>query len=258
MSHARDSRYLRTLDRIGLTAHFGGEAVTRKIADCVELRPGQWLLDLGCGTGYTARTLADQRQVEVVAVDVRPAMLRWTKRRMNGRRSGARVHLVQADAHTLPFRSGSFDAVLVESVLVMCDAPQVAGEVYRALKAGGGFGCDELTIRHAPPSAVLARVEDALGIDGSQLRDEQQWRATLSQAGFVRVTSAVKAIDWLELALFGPLKSHGVKRFLSAMVTAYTDRGTGWRRDLPLALQSLRYLAFGVYTARKPNPSSDA
>ncbi len=36
MSHARDSRYLRTLDRIGLTTHFGGEAVTRKIADSVD------------------------------------------------------------------------------------------------------------------------------------------------------------------------------------------------------------------------------
>lgn len=249
MSGVRDSRYLRTLDRVGLTTHFGGQTVTRRIMKAIGIQPGQRVLDVGCGTGFTASMLAAERQVGVVALDVRPAMIRWAKRRLDATR--ACVRLVQADAHNLPFKDNSFDAVLVESVLIMCEAPRVAREAHRVLKPGGGIGCDELTVRRPLPAEIVQPIEEALGIDARQLRDERQWRTMFVETGFVEVSGVTNAIDWLELALITPIKSHGLKRFVSAMITAYSDPDTGWSRNRSLAMQALRYLGFGVYTGRK-------
>jgi ubiquinone/menaquinone biosynthesis C-methylase UbiE len=87
-------------------------------------------LDLGCGTG---RNLPLFRSgIRPIGVDPCPQALRKARHRAPG------VPLVRARAEALPFRDGSFDAVV--SGLVFCsvsDVPSGLDEVRRVLKAGG-------------------------------------------------------------------------------------------------------------------------
>ena len=46
------------------------------------LSPGQFMLDIGCGTGYTACLLAKERGANVVAADISSKVLDWAKKRI--------------------------------------------------------------------------------------------------------------------------------------------------------------------------------
>ena len=91
-----------------------GEEEYRLIASLLAPRPGETLLDAGCGTGYfTRRFAAVAADGNVVGADIDPAMLRFA-----AGHSARSIGFVAADARRLPFRDGSFD--LVVSITALC------------------------------------------------------------------------------------------------------------------------------------------
>ena len=45
-------------EKLGLTNHIGGIQATQRLIERCGITPGQYVLDVGCGTGYTACLLA--------------------------------------------------------------------------------------------------------------------------------------------------------------------------------------------------------
>jgi SAM-dependent methyltransferase len=91
------------------------------------------VLDAGCGTGYFAHVLEQERSWTVYASDIAWEGLSY------GRSMGLR-RLLQADLSDLPFRSGAFDAVSAMDVLVHFAPGQEARplrELVRVLSPGG-------------------------------------------------------------------------------------------------------------------------
>jgi ubiquinone/menaquinone biosynthesis C-methylase UbiE len=78
------------------------------------LEPGMRVLEIGPGSGfYTEALLAGQGVIRLICLDLQPAMLHRVRRRL-----GARApNMVCGSASALPFRGGSFDRVLLMSVL---------------------------------------------------------------------------------------------------------------------------------------------
>jgi SAM-dependent methyltransferase len=98
------------------------------------VRPGDRVLDLGCGTGELARALAGTG-LDVVGCDISPQMLR----RAAGN-PGRCVGWVQLGPwwRTLPFGPAAFDAVIAASVLEYVAEPAVVlRECARVLRSGG-------------------------------------------------------------------------------------------------------------------------
>jgi malonyl-CoA O-methyltransferase len=95
------------------------------------------ILDLGCGTGFVARALAQRyRGARVLGVDLSPAMVQQA----NARRGWwSRCHYVCADAERLPLATNSMDMVVSNLALQWCDAATAFAEVARVLRPGGGF-----------------------------------------------------------------------------------------------------------------------
>lgn len=104
-------------------------------ASLVELlapRPGERVLDLGCGTGHLTAQIAEAG-AEVVGLDSDPVML------AKARAAYPHLTFVQADARdfTVP---GPFDAVFSNAVLHWARPPEaVVRCVWRALRPGGRF-----------------------------------------------------------------------------------------------------------------------
>ncbi len=114
------------------------------------------VLEVGAGNGLNFGHYAPH--AAVVGLEPDWQMLRRAVPRANASR--ARISLVAADGETLPFASGSFDAVV--SCLVLCtvpDANRALAEMRRVLRPGGQLHFAE-HVRARP--GWLASVQDAV------------------------------------------------------------------------------------------------
>jgi tRNA (cmo5U34)-methyltransferase len=83
----------------------------------VQLRPGDAVLDIGCGAGnFTLRILQEVSPLDCHLVDLSQPMLTRAEGRI--RQVGvASVHMYQGDFRALPFGDSSFDCILAGAVL---------------------------------------------------------------------------------------------------------------------------------------------
>lgn len=96
-----------------------------------ELGQGGNVLEVGCGSGMGLPYLKAQSRM-VVGGDYTLALLKEARRHLPD------AHLVQMDAQRLPFRDGSFDAVLLlEMIYYVADQKAALAECRRVLKPGG-------------------------------------------------------------------------------------------------------------------------
>jgi ubiquinone/menaquinone biosynthesis C-methylase UbiE len=111
----------------------------RDVAALIE--PGQWVLDIGCGTGALAVLMA-QRGAQVVGVDIAPPMLAIAARRVREAGLEERVKLRELGAVELDtaFPNQSFDCItssLVFSELSPDEMDYTLRQCHRLLVPGG-------------------------------------------------------------------------------------------------------------------------
>lgn len=101
------------------------------------IRPGTWLLDVGCGPGRATARVVDL-DIDVLAFDVSKAMVRLAQQRFARTGARARTAFMAADAMRFPMRSASLDYVMAYGVLHhVPDPPRVCREIGRVLSPGG-------------------------------------------------------------------------------------------------------------------------
>jgi arsenite methyltransferase len=231
-------------------------------------RPGERVLDVGCGTGrlgdYVAGLVAPGG--EVFGVDPLPLRIDIAARK------NPRFKASVGRAEDLSrFADASFDVVYLNSVFHWIeDKRRVLGEVRRVLKAGGRFGVNSADASRPHQSAALVRdaaLEEGLAQSkvasslGTNYRIGKDDLAELLRgAGFVDIevtrhtfTDTLTGVDdlvsWSESSSFG--------NFLSDL---QPDERSRVRRRLEQKLEALRttagirlerYLVFGVgHTSR--------
>lgn len=99
-----------------------------------QLQPRRRALDLACGTGDVALSLADSH--EVIGLDLTPAMLALARRRADAARTP--IPWTAGDMTSLPFRDATFDIVTTSYGLRNVPALDLAlNEIRRVLRPGG-------------------------------------------------------------------------------------------------------------------------
>ena len=123
--------------------HGGGIASTRELARFADLAPASHVLDIGCGIGGPARTLAAEFGCSVVGVDLTHEFIR-AARMLTARLSmDAQCSFEHGSATTLLFADASFDLVWSQNMLMnVPDKAQLFDEVARVLKPGGRFALE--------------------------------------------------------------------------------------------------------------------
>ena len=117
-------------------------AISRGIADSIEHcvlrlnpRPGERILDLATGTGWTSRLLA-RRGAEVIGVDIAKGLLDAAQRQAAA--EGLAITYRQGDAESLPFENASFDAIASTCGVMFASRPDAAAsEMARVCRPGG-------------------------------------------------------------------------------------------------------------------------
>ncbi len=121
------------------------------------LRPGEVVLDVGCGAGIDAVLAAGEVGVRgrVLALDMTPAMLERT------RRHAAQAQMTNVETHeglmeALPFAEASVDVVVANGVLNLSTRKsRTLAEMHRVLRPGGRVSLSDLVLGESLPEEIV-------------------------------------------------------------------------------------------------------
>jgi SAM-dependent methyltransferase len=113
--------------------------VVQRLVDAVQPRPGEVILEVGCGSGVLDRWLARHtaRNNRIVGVDVNRYLLREAKSLALQEGLGDIVTFQEGDAEALPFPDNHVDVALSFTVLEEGNADRMLAELVRVTKPGG-------------------------------------------------------------------------------------------------------------------------
>ncbi|HJX68968.1 MAG TPA: class I SAM-dependent methyltransferase [Dehalococcoidia bacterium] len=126
------------------------KGLRRKGLHLLSVTPSEVVLEVGVGTGYSLKEIANfvGEKGKAHGIDVTPQMLELTRKRLKKAGFMDRVELYEGDARRMPYQNGKFDAVYMASTLELFDTPDipvVLREVKRVLKPSGRLGVASLT-----------------------------------------------------------------------------------------------------------------
>lgn len=152
------------------------------------LRPGEVVVDLGCGGGLDVLLAAKKvgPTGKSIGVDMTPAML--DRARANAKQQGLEnVEFHQATIDKLPLADASVDCVISNCVINLAtDKDAVFREIARALKPGGRLAVSDIALKKPLPAAIKDDLFAYVGCIAGAIPIEE-YRRGLEAAGFVDV-----------------------------------------------------------------------
>jgi len=107
------------------------------------IQPGQKILEVGCGNGYTAVEFARRMAVDIYAIDFSPEMIKSARKLADESILRGRVRFEVSDVRKLPSSEASFDLIYTERLLInLHDWPAQAKaiqDITARLKPGGCY-----------------------------------------------------------------------------------------------------------------------
>ena len=126
------------------------KGLREKGLECLSVKEGEAVLEIGIGTGFSLQEIAKSVGTagKAYGLDITPEMLMLTEKRLRKAKLMDSVELKEGDARTMPYEDNMFDAVYMAATLELFDTPdipRVLGEIKRVLKPGGRFGVASLS-----------------------------------------------------------------------------------------------------------------
>ena len=231
--------------------HSGGGRSTEELLAMAQLRPGQRVLDAGCGIGTTAAQIARRFDCEVVALDINEANLARARCTVDQAGVDDRVTVSRGDIEQLQFADEAFDVVIVEAVTMFVHRKRAASEVVRVCRRGGRI-VDHEFIWRKPPRPGTRELFMGKVCPGIDFDTEDDWTGLYRAAGLedLRTTTGPFAM----MTPVGFLRDEGAlgtARFMGKAISrpAYV-RKMAWL--MPRMLRAMPYLGYVVVGGTRP------
>ncbi|HET6610860.1 MAG TPA: MMPL family transporter [Kofleriaceae bacterium] len=185
----------------------GGRVGSRRLFYELDLKPGMRVLEVGAGVGASAFNLAQDYGVHVTGVDLNQVMIDLSTRKAENLGLSDKCNFVFVeDGEHYPFEDNSFDAVIMESIVIFASAPAMFKEGFRLLKPGGRLGIHDFAWARTPdPDIEKMTCVIACGVNmgESKLYTKQGWCDRLAEQGF--------AVSFAETAPFSFFSMSGMR-----------------------------------------------
>jgi demethylmenaquinone methyltransferase/2-methoxy-6-polyprenyl-1,4-benzoquinol methylase len=134
-------RYYSRLSRFYDGFAFSEKRFVRQGLALLDPLPGEWILEIGFGTGYAQKVIAPLVQDGLsVGLDLSAGMGAVAQKKLSRAGFLDQVDLLQSDTLPIPLKANSFDGVFTSFTLELFDSPlipDVLAECRRVLKPGG-------------------------------------------------------------------------------------------------------------------------
>jgi SAM-dependent methyltransferase len=154
------------------------------------LRPGETVIDLGCGGGLDVFLAADKvgPTGKAIGIDMTDEMLELSRRNAAGRTN---VEFYKSTIDNMPLPDSSVDCVISNCVINLApDKPAVFREIARVLKPAGRVAVSDIALKKPLPPEIGNDLMAYVGcVAGAILVDD--YRNWLAAAGF----KAIEIID---------------------------------------------------------------
>ncbi len=156
------------------------------------LRPGETVVDLGCGGGLDVFLAAARvgPTGKAIGIDMTPEMLelaRSNAAKGSGGKPITNVEFHQATIDKLPLPDASVDCVISNCVINLApDKPAVFREIVRVLKPGGRLAVSDIALKKPLPPEVGNDLMAYVGCVAGAILIEQ-YRSQMIEAGFAHV-----------------------------------------------------------------------
>ena len=111
-------------------------AELRTMLDCLDLQPGDAVLDLGCGAGVISEYISDRTGAVVTGIDYAKTAIAAAAARTGEKRS--RLAFRQGDLSALDLPARSFDAaIMIDTIYWVADTEETLSTIVGSLRPGG-------------------------------------------------------------------------------------------------------------------------
>ncbi|MCX7591959.1 MAG: arsenite methyltransferase, partial [Kiritimatiellae bacterium] len=169
------------------------------------LKPGETVLDLGCGGGFDVFLAAEKVGAtgHVIGVDMTPEMVAKARKNAEAFRQRTGLDNVEfrlGEIEHLPVADNSVDVVISNCVINLSpDKPQVWKEIQRVLKPGGRVAISDLALLKPLPARVKKSVEALVGcVAGAILVEETRRLARVAGLINIRLTKKPQYVKMME------------------------------------------------------------
>ncbi|XP_071531398.1 uncharacterized protein [Panulirus ornatus] len=229
----------------------GGETTTKDFLIKLDLRPGQRVLDAGCGTGGSAFFMARYYGVSVHGVDLSTNMINIARDRLarEDKEVREKVTFEVADITKVHYDNNSYDVIYSrDTVLHIPDKEQLYRYIHAWLKPGGTLFITDYCRGDRQHSQEFLDYVKQRGYD---LRTVQGYGKVLEQAGFrevqaVDLTKTFISILNNELKYFEPTRQAFIQDYSEE---DYNEIVEGWRAKVVRCTAGDQ--AWGMFLARK-------
>ncbi|MGA7670032.1 MAG: methyltransferase domain-containing protein [Nitrolancea sp.] len=231
--------------------HPGGRRSTEALLERGQFRPGQRVLDVGCGVGTTAMRIGSRFDATVTAVDISPLMLE--RAGANVRKAGLsdRIGVEEGDILALSYPDNAFDRVIAEAVTMFVDRSHAARELVRVCVPGGLVLATEFYWR-TPPTEEARQIFFGEVCPGMQFDSIDEWVRIYSNAGLRNVEVTTGPFDMMTPSGF--LHDEGLLNALAVCGRTLTRwsymRKMAWL--MPRMARAVPYLGYILVSGVKP------
>jgi ubiquinone/menaquinone biosynthesis C-methylase UbiE len=133
--------------------HLGGKEATNDLLEMCNLSYASHVLDVGCGTGFTACEIAKKFGSKVIGIDISETMISKAIKRARKEQLLDKVEFRVASVFNLPFENDFFDVAIFESVLTPLSGNKsdALKEIIRVISPEGIVGANESYIIETAP-----------------------------------------------------------------------------------------------------------